>query len=257
MSEDTTQYSKSQDIEGTVIPRSKGFTDGRSTGFDPNIPVKVVIDPDVAGGGVEVDFASIAAQKDKFNAKAKALQDRNDASEFYKAMAVTKEPETQVEELLVEQKQKAEAQITKMQFTLPESVTENPVVQQYDKMYSDFRQIQSVPINIPFLESGKPLKPAYDVYFDLGEMGALVAKYHAVVVGNDCLCLIYDTRFEDGFQYLPPIIYRDVKIKLSVPKLAKNNDKAKTSFSCSSHGLNWTLGCLDVVVLLTHDEETS
>ena len=79
----------------------------------------------------------------------------------------------------------------------------------------------------------------------MAKMGTMSARYHSVVEGQDCIALIYDTRFEDGFQYLPPNLAEE-KIGVSVPKL--NN----TKYMCSSLGLHWSLGCLDVVILIKH-----
>lgn len=103
------------------------------------------------------------------------------------------------------------------------------------------------PHNVPFLEGDKPQRPQYETYFEMSKMGTMAARYHAVVEGNDCLALIYDTRFEDGFQYLPPSLGEE-QISVSVPKLSK------TPYTCSSLGLHWTLGCMDVVILIKHSE---
>ena len=103
--------------------------------------------------------------------------------------------------------------------------------------------------NISFL-TGKPQRPQYETYFEMSRMGTMAARYHAVVAGQDCLALVYDTRFEDGFQYLPPNLGEE-KITVSVPRL----DNAK--FSCSSLGLHWSLGCLDVVILIKHGADES
>lgn len=102
-------------------------------------------------------------------------------------------------------------------------------------------------LQIPFLTGAKPERPQYETYFEMSKLGTMSARYHAVVPGRDCLALIYDTRFEDGFQYLPPNLGEE-SITVSVPKLKK-------VYQCSSLGLHWTLGCLDVVMLLMHKEE--
>ena len=103
------------------------------------------------------------------------------------------------------------------------------------------------PHNVPFLEGEKPQRPNYEIYFEMPKMGTMAARYHAVVEGNDCLALIYDTRFEDGFQYLPPSLGEE-QISVSVPKLRKK------PYTCSSLGLHWTLGCMDVVILIKHSD---
>ena len=106
-----------------------------------------------------------------------------------------------------------------------------------------------VDTNISFL-TAKPQRPQYETYFEMSKMGTMAARYHAVVAGQDCLALIYDTRFEDGFQYLPPNLGEE-QITVSVPRL----DNAK--FVCSSLGLHWSLGCLDVVILIKHGANES
>jgi hypothetical protein len=103
------------------------------------------------------------------------------------------------------------------------------------------------PHGIFFLEGDKPQKPQYETYFEMSKMGTMAARYHAVIAGQDCVALVYDTRFEDGFQYLPPNLGEE-RITVSVPKL--NN----AVYTCSSLGLHWTLGCMDVVILIKHAE---
>jgi len=98
---------------------------------------------------------------------------------------------------------------------------------------------------IPFFKP-KPERPQFETYFEMQKLGTMAAKYHAVIVGESCLALVYDTRFEDGFQYLPPNLGEE-QIKISVPKL-------KAEYNCSSLGLHWSLGCLDVVILIRHEE---
>ena len=100
---------------------------------------------------------------------------------------------------------------------------------------------------IPFLKGDKPQRPQYETYFEMPKMGTMAARYHAVIDGQDCLALVYDTRFEDGFQYLPPNLGEE-RITVSVPKLEG------TVYTCSSLGLHWTLGCMDVVILIKHAE---
>jgi hypothetical protein len=103
-------------------------------------------------------------------------------------------------------------------------------------------------LQIPFFNSDKPERPQYETYFEMAKMGTMAARYHAVILGQDCLALVYDTRFADGFQYLPPNLGEEL-ITVSVPKLKEAN------CVCSSLGLHWTLGCLDVVILIRHKGE--
>ena len=103
-------------------------------------------------------------------------------------------------------------------------------------------------LKIPFLEGDKPQRPLYETYFETPQMGTMAARYHCVVVGQDCLALVYDTRFEDGFQYLPPNLGEE-RVKVSVPKLGNS------VYTCSSLGLHWDIGCLDVIILIKHEDE--
>lgn len=128
----------------------------------------------------------------------------------------------------------------KKEFVMPVN-TDNDT-DRHDKFHVSSNADELVDTGIPFL-TAKPQKPQYEAYFEMEKMGTMAARYHAVVSGQDCLALVYDTRFEDGFQYLPPNLGEE-SINVSVPKL--NN----AVFSCSSLGLHWTLGCLDVVVLI-------
>ena len=103
-------------------------------------------------------------------------------------------------------------------------------------------------LQIPFFSGDKPERPQFETYFEMSKMGTMAARYHAVIPGQDCLALVYDTRFADGFQYLPPNLGEEL-ITVSVPKLKEAN------CVCSSLGLHWTLGCLDVVILIRHKGE--
>jgi hypothetical protein len=103
-------------------------------------------------------------------------------------------------------------------------------------------------LQIAFLADGKPQRPQYETYFEMTKMGTMAARYHAVVPGQDCVALIYDTRFQDGFQYLPPNLGEE-RITVSVPKLDEG------VYTCSSLGLHLSLGCLDVVILIKHGDK--
>lgn len=98
-------------------------------------------------------------------------------------------------------------------------------------------------LNIPFITGDKPEKAKVEVLFEIPNLGVMSARYHAVVEGNQSLVLVYDTRFEDGNQYVPPELH-DVLINVKVPKL-------KQSWLCLSTGLHFSLGALDFVVLVT------
>lgn len=132
-----------------------------------------------------------------------------------------------------------------------ERVAEKEVTPEPKKAEKDESQPDPLTIldslQIPFFKGPTASRPQYETYFEMAKMGTMAARYHAVIAGQDCLALVYDTRFEDGFQYLPPNL-GDERITVSVPKL-------KASYTCSSLGLHWTLGCLDVVILIRHEGE--
>ncbi len=105
------------------------------------------------------------------------------------------------------------------------------------------RSEKAVATGIDFLDStDDPIVPTYDVLFEM-QLGTMAAKYHGVVIGDKCIALIYDTRFPYGNQYLPPAMGEE-KIAVRVPKYGDN------VYNCNSLGLHWTLGCLDVVILI-------
>jgi len=118
-----------------------------------------------------------------------------------------------------------------------------PLVEETSKV-NEFASLQ-----IPFLSGEKAVRPEYETYFEMSRMGTMAARYHAVIAGQSCLALVYDTRFVDGFQYLPPNLGEE-RIVVSIPKL-------KQTYSCSSLGLHWSLGCLDVVILILHKGDES
>jgi hypothetical protein len=146
--------------------------------------------------------------------------------------------QTQTINLLIEKMNQLAGSIQPPKVAEPE--IKDMLPKENDKLESTLESFQ-----IPFFK-GKPERPQFETYFEMSKLGTMAAKYHAVVVGDACLALVYDTRFEDGFQYLPPNLGEE-QIKVSVPKL-------KTEFKCSSLGLHWSLGCLDIVILIRHEE---
>jgi hypothetical protein len=115
------------------------------------------------------------------------------------------------------------------------------------KEMPDSIQTAFAKLQIPFFSGVKPERPLYEVYFEMAKLGTMSARYHAVIAGDACVALVYDTRFEDGFQYLPPNLGEE-QISISVPK-------TKETYLCSSLGLHWSLGCLDVVILIRYKED--
>jgi len=97
-------------------------------------------------------------------------------------------------------------------------------------------------LHIPFLAE-KPQKPAQRATFNFGvDGGTVTARYHAILVKNDMIVLIYDTRYEDGVQYAPPVTGPDKTFTVTLP----DNDR---SWTVCSLGVQFAIGCLDITVL--------
>ena len=111
-----------------------------------------------------------------------------------------------------------------------------------NKVISGFETLEMSFVNGPL-----PIKPKKEVYFEMPNMGTMAARYHEIQDGGTCLALIYDTRYEDGYQFMPPSL-GDVKIKMTVPKENK-------IYYCSSVGIHFNCGVLDIVVLFKHTQE--
>lgn len=111
-----------------------------------------------------------------------------------------------------------------------------------DKVISGFETLEMGFVNGPL-----PTKPKKEVYFEMPNMGTMAARYHDVQDGGNCLALIYDTRYEDGYQFMPPAL-GDAKITMTVPRENK-------TYSCSSVGIHFSCGVLDIVVLFKHTQE--
>jgi len=102
-------------------------------------------------------------------------------------------------------------------------------------------------LEMSFVNGPLPVKPKKEVYFEMPNMGTMAARYHEIQDGGTCLALIYDTRYEDGYQFMPPAL-GDAKIKMTVPKENK-------IYYCSSVGIHFNCGVLDIVVLFKHTQE--
>lgn len=111
-----------------------------------------------------------------------------------------------------------------------------------DKVISGFETLEMSFVNGPL-----PVKPKKEVYFEMPNMGTMAARYHEIQDGGTCLALIYDTRYEDGYQFMPPAL-GDVKIKMTIPRENK-------IYHCSSVGIHFNCGVLDIVVLFKHTQD--
>ena len=105
-------------------------------------------------------------------------------------------------------------------------------------------------LEMPFVSGPVPQKAKKMVLFEIPNSGTMSARYHAVVNGDDCIALIYDTRYEDGNQYLPP----DLGVRKILVTLPRKN-QADMKFVCSSMGVHFNIGVLDIVVLIKHKDE--
>jgi hypothetical protein len=112
-----------------------------------------------------------------------------------------------------------------------------------DKVISGFETLEMSFVNGPL-----PVKPKKEVYFEMPNMGTMAARYHEIQDGGTCLALIYDTRYEDGYQFMPPAL-GDVRIKMTVPREEK-------TYYCSSVGIHFNCGVLDIVVLFKHTQDS-
>lgn len=249
-----TGYKPSSDMNATVIPSARtqagADTDGRSLGFDPEAPpTRLLIDPGHPTGALEVNLADLVKNKELFNKKATQTNPTQDVKGFYetlKQVPVSEDQPVSVDPLLIQQLIEEENVQTQLQQVVTLRAQTDAFMSQTPGSQLSKSEIPRMPLlDIPFL-TGAPVKPEYQVFFDLGNMGILSANYHAAIVGNNCLCLVYDTRFEYGVQYLPPSLTHN--FKLTIPKISK------TPFICSSHKLHWDMGKLSFVLLLIHEE---
>lgn len=99
-------------------------------------------------------------------------------------------------------------------------------------------------LKMPFVNGPVPLKAKKQVFFDFGKLGKHSARYHDVIESEHCVSLVYDTRYEEGTQYLPPDMGEE-QLALHVPHLKK-------SFVVSSMGFAFANGVLDYIVLVKH-----
>lgn len=124
-----------------------------------------------------------------------------------------------------------------------EAVEEVPAPQEEEEPEVEF----GVDVGMPFLGISDPLKPQKEIYFEMPQAGTMGARYHEVLEGSNCIALVYDTRYEDGYQWIPPAL-GDSKIRMTLPRENK-------TYTCSSVGIHFHVGVLDIVVLFKHDSD--
>lgn len=105
--------------------------------------------------------------------------------------------------------------------------------------------------HIDCLDADRVLKPSRNVVFSWNDGGNMSCRYHDVVIGDGCIVLVYDTRYEDGMQWIPPVLNDKATIKLSL-----REESGKREFEVASLGVSFTLGCLDVIVMMLLEELT-
>ncbi len=103
-------------------------------------------------------------------------------------------------------------------------------------------------LEIPFIRGPVGVKASVQVFFDIPNAGRYSAWYHQVIDAKNCIALVYDTRYTEGMQYLPPELDANVHIKMYV-------GKNKKEFVVASLGITYSCGVLDHIVLIKIPEE--
>lgn len=102
-------------------------------------------------------------------------------------------------------------------------------------------------LDLAWLSGPIPTKPRRKVFFDIPNGGTHSAMFHDVVIaGEGDVVLVYDTRYEEGTQFLPPNLGADVTIALSI----QNNKKESITKNVCSMGINFQFGVFDMIVLV-------
>lgn len=295
---DGSKYHQDLSPYGTTIPRAA--EDGASRGFDPHKPGIVIIDPDIEGGNLEIDFSKLAEVEDfnthtqrtmdgvvnpesafqAFNAIAGELVDneKKEASPTSLPPVSKKEPggmnklklrkptptassagsdsssefATQESEslrvMLAEQSVLINQLTSQMAQLHTKKETDEKEASDGDELVATSEEDDLPPdgLGMPFLGLSAPLKPQKEIYFEMPQAGTMGARYHEVIESGNCIALVYDTRYEDGYQWIPPSL-GDTKIKMTMPRDNK-------TYTCSSLGIHFHVGILDVVVLFKHDD---
>ena len=304
---DDTAYHPGLNAYGTTIPRSA--KDGVSLGFDPHKPGKIIIDPDMDDGNLEVDFSKFVEVDDLNNKIQQAVGASPDGDGAFRAFSnIAAEltdggkkasPSTPQQVLKKEPVNMNKPRLKKPQPQVNPVVADNPsavgadqandmlhamlaqqstLLGQLTSQVADLHKERESPVQLtedeastpeaedevqeempdtitspneclemPFLGIPAPIKPTKEIYFEMPQAGTMGARYHEVIEGGSCIALVYDTRYEEGYQWIPPSL-GDAKIKMTIPK-------DKKTYTCSSLGIHFHIGVLDVVVLFKHDDD--
>ena len=299
---DETAYHPGLNAYGTTIPRST--KDGASRGFDPHKPGKVIVDPDMEDGNLEVDFSKfgeVADLNNKIQQAVGASPDGDGAFAAFSNIAVElaeggkKTSPPPAPQVLKKESGNMEKPKLRLRPSVPEetpiSAVEAPqdsgalrsvlaqqsaLLGQLTSQMADLHKEREATVQLtedeastpeaedeaqeemsettpltqeclemPFLGLPVPVKPTKEIYFEMPQAGTMGARYHEVIEGGSCIALVYDTRYEDGYQWIPPAL-GDTKIQMTIPRENK-------TYTCSSLGIHFHIGVLDVVVLFKHD----
>lgn len=108
---------------------------------------------------------------------------------------------------------------------------------------------------LPWLNGPLPNKPRRKVFFDIPGAGTHSTMYHDVIITDTGdVVLVYDTRYEEGTQYLPPNLGAETAITLTIPTQAKKKSEEITARVCSL-GINYAFGVFDMIVLVKKEED--
>lgn len=276
-------------MKGVLIPSAVPGKSGQSQAFDPNKAIPVHVDPEYADGFVfdptkirETDVARAMAQTaDPVDAMRKLSAD----AEYRNASSAEPDPvppaaiPTPFSEDPVTLDKPMSAHMPEIDYDklaaamvkvpqpspappavpvhsdpptpLRPPTQPDPSATQHTPEEKDPRDPLSRDLNIPFVTGLSANRPEFEVFFDLGPLGQAVGRYHGVVETDKVIVLFYDTRFENGFQYLPPSGQKK-PMRMECPKIGK-------TFHAVNAGLMYSLGCIDHLVLIkveTEAEET-
>ena len=108
-------------------------------------------------------------------------------------------------------------------------------------------------LELPFVDGPIGRKAKKRVVLEIPGAGNHMAQFHDVIVSKECVVLVYDTRYTEGTQYMPPELGETV---ITVRVLGKDkNGKDSKSYRVCSMGFNYSFGVFDHIVLVKQDEE--
>jgi len=105
-------------------------------------------------------------------------------------------------------------------------------------------------LQLPFLTGPQPLPPSKVVYLELGNMGTISARYHEVLEADICIVLVYDSRFEQGVQFLPATLPGS-NLRVTAPSIGLKG------VDCVTSGIQFALGVLEIAVLFKAEADRS